>query len=335
MFKELLQASVHKGSLPHSMYQTLLNFYQDYQQAIENNPDSLKKMDHYFTQLLHFIEAQLVHPFVFKPFHQHIRSPFDYYEFGKNFLKLVVEQDKSLIQGHDHLKEATQHLKKGDNVILFSNHQSEADPQAISLLLDESYPGFAENIIFVAGDRVTTDPFAVPFSMGRNLLCIYSKKYIEYPPEKKTEKQFHNKKTMELMSDLLREGGKCIYVAPSGGRDRKNSEGNIEIARFDPQSIEMFYLMAKKSETLTYFYPLSLSTYMIFPPPSGTNIAIGEPRRVQRGTIHLNLGASIDMEKFSPLDFSSKDELRQTRADYIWDLVNEGYKLLLNLEKTI
>ncbi len=50
-------------------------------------------------------------------------------------------------------------------------------------------------MIFVAGERVITDPLAVPASMGRNLLCIYSKRYIDHPPELKSEKQLHNKRT--------------------------------------------------------------------------------------------------------------------------------------------
>ena len=75
-------------------------------------------------------------------------------------------------------------------MIFLANHQIEADPQAISLLLDDLYPNFAENMIFVAGERVITDPFAIPFSMGRNLLCIYSKRYIDHPPEKKLKSSF-------------------------------------------------------------------------------------------------------------------------------------------------
>ena len=86
--------------------------------------------------------------------------------------------------------------------------QTEADPQIFSLLLDEAHPGFASETIFVAGDRVTSPPrgtgpnaapaaprracperpptagappraadsIAMPFSMGRNLLCIFSKR---------------------------------------------------------------------------------------------------------------------------------------------------------------
>ena len=82
----------------------------------------------------------------------------------------------------------TSQVAAGDNVVLYANHQSEADPQIFSVLLDPIVPGFAEQTIFVAGDRVTTDLLAQPFSMGRNLLCIFSKKHIENPPELKSEK---------------------------------------------------------------------------------------------------------------------------------------------------
>lgn len=48
--------------------------------------------------------------------------------------------------------------------------QTEADPQVISLLMErEGYGDVAEKLINVAGHRVTTDPLAIPFSMGRNL----------------------------------------------------------------------------------------------------------------------------------------------------------------------
>lgn len=48
--------------------------------------------------------------------------------------------------------------------------QTEADPQVISLLMErEGYGDMASRLINVAGHRVTTDPLAIPFSMGRNL----------------------------------------------------------------------------------------------------------------------------------------------------------------------
>lgn len=84
-------------------------------------------------------------------------------------------------------------------MILISNHQTEADPAVIALLLESTNTFIAENLvtkicfnynydydvyiyisvlltlslvysvmqIFVAGDRVITDPLCKPFSMGR------------------------------------------------------------------------------------------------------------------------------------------------------------------------
>ncbi len=55
--------------------------------------------------------------------------------------------------------------------------QTEADPQVTSLLFEkEGFQDLSERLISVAGHRVTTDPVCMPFRMGRNLLCIYSKK---------------------------------------------------------------------------------------------------------------------------------------------------------------
>ena len=53
--------------------------------------------------------------------------------------------------------------------------QTEADPQVISLLMErEGYGKLASGLVDVAGHRVTTDPLAIPFSMGRNLLWLGS-----------------------------------------------------------------------------------------------------------------------------------------------------------------
>ena len=55
-------------------------------------------------------------------------------------------------------------------MIILSNHQTECDPQVLSILLereDKSLGKLAESIIFVAGHKVTNDPVAIPFSMVR------------------------------------------------------------------------------------------------------------------------------------------------------------------------
>jgi glycerol-3-phosphate O-acyltransferase len=306
-------------------------FHHDYDIALKEHPAVVKKS---FDDLIRFIKMGQEAPFIFQPYHEKIRYPDDYYQFGKDFFHPLVDKPNSTVHGHDYIEEISAHLKKGHNVVLLANHQIEADPQVISLLLDGKYPGLAEEMIFVAGERVITDPLAIPFSMGRNLLCIYSKRYIDHPPEKKAEKQHHNKRAMDLMRLLLQEGGRCIYVAPSGGRDRRNAAGVVEVAKFDPQSIEMFYLMAQKAKTPTYFYSLALSTYDLLPPPETIQIELGEKRCSRRAPVHLCVGPCIDMEQFPGYDHPNKHDRRQARADHIWGQVCRDYNMLLKGDRS-
>jgi len=327
-FEKILSFNLQEGWMSQKLYQLLLYFYREFHRALKGQkvfPEAS------FHSLLSLIKEQHLTPFTFQPYHEKVRSPFDYYSFGNDLFRFLMDEKNSKIVGRIYIKGILSLLEKGENVIFFSNHQTEGDPQILSLLLDASYPGFAENIIFVAGERVTTDPLAIPFSMGRNLICIYSKRYIHHPPEKKIEKRQHNKKAMILMSRLLKEGGKCIYVAPSGGRDRRNSLGKVEVAPFDPKSIEMFYLMAKKSKTPTHFYPMSLFTYDLLPPPETIQAELGEIRSVKRGAAHLAVGSAIDMERFPGYDLEEKRLCRQARATYIWELVVSNYQSLVSL----
>lgn len=321
--KRVLEAQ-KEGALTDKVTAALLLFFRSYVKAARETI-SEEEIHAWFNTLFKILK-QLHHALpTFEPYHAAVRAPFDYYKFGNDFVKHLVDHSKSTIVGHDHLREIQILLKKGHNVVFLANHQIEADPQALSVLLDGHYPGFAEKMIFVAGERVITDPVAIPFSLGRNLLCIYSKRYIDHPPEMKGEKQTHNKRVMELMSLLLKEGGKAIYVAPSGGRDRRNKKGVVEVAPFDPGSIELFYLMSQKSGTPTHFYPMSLVTYDILPPPETIQIEMGEMRHAGRGPIHLAIGPELDMEKFPGSDSSDKKERRIARANYIWNQVNNNY----------
>lgn len=217
-------------------------------------------------------------------------------------------------------------LQKKENVVLLANHQTEPDPQLISLILEKDFPSLPKHLTFVAGERVVLDPLAIPLSMGCNLLCIYSKKHIDRIPHLKTKKQLHNKSTMQLMSSLFAKGGFAVYVAPSGGRDRPGENEEVEVAPFDPQSIEMFYLMAKKSGVKTHFFPLALSTYDVLPPPNEVQKEMGEERKATRSAIHFSFGEEIEMEDFPGNDVPDKTQKRQNRAVYIHNLVAKAYK---------
>lgn len=69
----------------------------------------------------------------------------------------------------------------------------------ISILLEEEgLSHLAEKIVFIAGHKVTNDPVCIPFSMGRNLICIHSKKHIKNPPEEFPKKQAENLQSMQV-----------------------------------------------------------------------------------------------------------------------------------------
>jgi len=305
---------------------TLRQFHSTYKEAIESNGLKIEDFEPVFDQFLNLIEIQLKDPYSFESFHEALRTPIDYYQFGIDFITPLIILEDSKVLNLNIVDEIEQHLKNGENVILLANHQIEPDPQAISILLEKTHPKLAEEMIFVAGHRVTTDPLSVPFSLGRNLLCIYSKKHISTPPEKTLEKQQHNQRTMMRMKEILMMGGKCIYVAPSGGRDRLNSEGVIEVSKFDPQSIEMFSLMAKQSKKPTHFYPLALSTYNLLPPPHSIEKNLGEERHAKCAPVYLMFNHEIDMEQFPGSMGLDKKEKREKRAEYIWNIVLNDYQ---------
>lgn len=328
-FSELLEQSEKEGKIPPKFAKILRGFYQSYGEAVEKNGQPREQFEGVLASFLKEALRSFEHPHPFESYHERVRSPFDYYQLGLDLVRPLVVFEHSKVLGVENLNRIEAQLKQGDNVILLANHQTEPDPQAISLLLEKTHPKIAEELILVAGQRVLTDPLAIPFSLGRNLLCIYSKKYINTPPENKEEKQLHNQRTLKKMGELLQEGGKCIYVAPSGGRDRRNAQGIVEVALLDPASIELFGLIAKSASTPTHFYPLALATYDLFPPPNGIEKDLGEKREARCTPIHLAFGKEIDLLHFPGSAGLSKKELRQARADYIWNEINRDYQNLM------
>jgi len=326
MFHEKITAIRPKGQVPEKFLSLMQNCYENFRDVVFENETQWNRYETLFCHYLDFVERQFVEPFVFEPYHRKIKEPFDYEEFSIAFLRPLIIFEQSQILGKDNIQKIEEALKCHENVILLANHQVEPDPQILNLMLEKDHPFLAKEMIFVAGDRVVTDPMAVPSSMGCHLICIYSKKHIENPPELKEEKLKHNQRTMKILSQLLSEGGKCIYVAPSGGRDRPGPSGDVEVARFNPQSIEMLRLMAQNAKQPTHFYPLALNTYEILPPPDHVDIELGEERRSKRAAVDIGFGEEIDMENFPGSDILDRKKRRQNRADHIWGLVKQLYR---------
>lgn len=321
-FEKKLQDSLQKNLISEKILHILKEFYICYKKVSKKEKFSFE----IFSLFLDLIIQQIRSPFHFKHYHQKIQKPFDYYHFGITFLKPLIKLSSSHLLKISNLEKIKKQLKQKENVFLLANHQSESDPQILSILLEKKYPEIGKNIIYIAGERVLKDPLAIPFSMGCDILSIYSKKYINTPPQLKREKQLYNKKTLQIMSSILSNGGKIIYAAPSGGRDRPDANRNIQIAPFDPQSLELLYLMTKKAAKTTHFYPLSLFTYDILPPPDKTQEEMGEKRITKGGKAHAYFGEEIDMENF-PMQ-EDKQTKRQKRAKYIEKKVIQGYEKL-------
>jgi glycerol-3-phosphate O-acyltransferase len=225
-----------------------------------------------------------------------IDSKLDFYKWGCEFFRHFMDAEESLVLGKDNLKQAFEQANKGENVVFYANHQSEADPQVMSVLLESA--GFAEEasrLTYVAGHKVTTDALAIPFSMGRNLICIHSKKHIDADPETKPNKTRENMKAMSGMLGKLKAGGAMIWVAPSGGRDRRDTAtGKTPTAPFDSKTIDMFRLMGRKSKVTTHYYPLSMVSYELCPPPDFVEAGTGEQRNFRFTPVGINVGPEVD-----------------------------------------
>lgn len=314
-----------QNKIPEKILQIYKGFCETYLNALKNHQELKSEGERMLSDYLDVVCDQLQNPFTFEPYHQRVSSPRNYYQISLDLFRPLIDFSHSKVLGLEHVDHMKTQLKNKENVILLANHQIEPDPQIISLLLQNGYADFAKELIFVAGDRVTTDPLAVPFSMGCNLICIYSKKHMDFAPDLKEQKLLHNQKAMQILKNLLSEGGKCIFVAPSGGRDRINSNGVVDVAPFDPQSIELFWLIAQQAERPTHFYPLSLATYWLLPPPKSVDIEIGETRSASHGPAHLAFGPELDMENFPGSVTKDRKLRRQMRAEYIWKIVNDNY----------
>ncbi|XP_064995676.1 glycerol-3-phosphate acyltransferase, chloroplastic isoform X5 [Musa acuminata AAA Group] len=217
-----IRKKVEAGKLSSDIATRLEELFYNYCNAVMQSGDSsaseiiLSNMAVAFDRILLDVENR----FNFSPYHKAVREPFDYYMFGQNYFHPLVDFRTSYIGNLSLFFDMEKKLKKGHNIVLFSNHQTEADPPLIALLLERTNPYLAEKLVFVAGDRVITDPLSKPFSMGRNLICVYSKKHMHDVPELVEMKRRANARSLKEMALLLRGGSQIIWIAPSGGRDR-------------------------------------------------------------------------------------------------------------------
>lgn len=235
----------------------------------------------------------------FESRHEGIVAPYDYFEFGQEYVKPLVDFDSSYVRNLEYWEEVSKSLRAGENVVLFANHQTEADAAFLPLFFPDD-PTLGRGVYYVAGGRVVGDPLAQPFSMGRNLFCVHSKKYIDVEEDaaEKSMMSKQNRRTLTEMSKAMKAGGVLIWIAPSGGRDRLKQTPQGERpapADFDTEAVELFRSISSKANRPTHFYPMAMATYSIMPPPSGRNAALGEKRITKFTGCAISLAPRVDM----------------------------------------
>ncbi|XP_071737435.1 glycerol-3-phosphate acyltransferase, chloroplastic [Rutidosis leptorrhynchoides] len=325
-----IQRELEAGTLPKNIAQSMAELYQNYKNAVFQSGDPhaedivLSNMRVAFDRMFLAVKE----PFEFSPYHEAIQEPFNYYMFGQNYIRPLINFRESYVGNVSLFSTMEEQLKQGENVILISNHQSEADPAVIALLLEKTHPHISENIIYVAGDRVITDPLCKPFSMGRNLLCVYSKKHMNDVPELADMKRRANTRSLKEMAMLLRGGSKIIWIAPSGGRDRPDPITNQWFpAPFDATSLDNMRRLVDHAGVVGHIYPLAILCHDIMPPPAQVEKDIGEERLIGYHGTGISVAPEVNFQKVTA-SCASPEEAKTTYSKAVYDSVCEQYNVL-------
>ncbi|KAL2237808.1 glycerol-3-phosphate acyltransferase, chloroplastic [Sesamum indicum] len=325
-----IQKEAEAGRLPINVAQGMEELYHNYRNAVfhSGHPKAHEIVLSNMAVALDRIFMDVRDPFQFSPHHKAIREPFDYYLFGQKYISPLLDFRNSFLGNSSLFDEMEKKLQQGENVILISNHQTEADPAIISLLLESTNPFIAENMICVAGDRVVTDPLCKPFSMGRNLLCVYSKKHMNDDPELIDMKRRANTKSLKEMAMLLRVGSKVIWIAPSGGRDRPDPVTKEWYpAPFDASSVDNMRRLVEHAGVPGHIYPLAILCYDVMPPPAQVEKEIGEKRVISFHGVGLSVAPKISYQEITAT-LEDPEEAKNAFSELLYSSVCEQYDVL-------
>ncbi|GKD37794.1 glycerol-3-phosphate acyltransferase, chloroplastic, partial [Tanacetum coccineum] len=177
-----------------------------------------------------------------------------------------------------------------ENVILISNHQTEADPATIALLLETTSPYISENA-----------------------------KHMNDVPELAKMKWMANTRTLKEMALLLRGGSKLIWIVASGGRDRPDPITNQWFpAPFDASSVDNMRRLVEHDGVPGHVYPLALLCYDIMPPPPQVEKEIGERRVISYHGARLSVAPKIDYDQVTASS-GGLEEAKEAYSQALYD----------------
>ncbi|TKY70062.1 Glycerol-3-phosphate acyltransferase [Spatholobus suberectus] len=318
------------GSLPPNVAAGMEELYRNYKNAViqSGDPKANEIVLSNMIVLLDRIFLDVTDPFVFQPHHKAKREPFDYYMLGQNYIRPLVDFKNSYVGNMPLFIEMEEKLKQGHNIILMSNHQSEADPAIIALLLETQLPYIAENMTYIAGDRVITDPLCKPFSIGRNLICVYSKKHMLDDPALIEMKRIANIRSLKEMAMLLRSGSQIVWIAPSGGRDRPDPHtGEWVPAPFDTSSVDNMRRLVEHSGPPGHVYTLAILCHDIMPPPLKVEKEIGEKRIISFHGAGISVAPVISFSE-TTATCENPEKAKEVFSKALYDSVTEQYNVL-------
>ncbi|KAI8466897.1 MAG: glycerol-3-phosphate acyltransferase [Monoraphidium minutum] len=330
-FYGVLDKLAEAGKCPPQLVAGFKDFYDNYAAAVTGS--GAPGADEAFATrvqatIADTVFAQFVAPYTFPSLHTRILSPYDYYAFGQRYVGSLIDFGASALGNAAVFDEIEARLAAGHNVVLLANHQTEADPGVFAHMLAATHPRLAQEVIYVAGDRVVTDPLCKPFSMGRNLFCVHSKKHLDDVPELKAAKQETNRKTLVAMARALNEGGKLVWIAPSGGRDRPKADDTWMPDAFDPTAVELMRNLLSRAKQPGHLYPLAMWSWRLMPPPKTVDKALGERRLTNYTGVGISAAPELDVDAIVAPAGGDKDAAQRLLADAALAAVRSEYAAL-------
>jgi glycerol-3-phosphate O-acyltransferase len=333
-FFAALNSEVEAGVIPKQLVPLWTDFFQNYKKAILSSelPDhDIKLVAEVQASIADTVMNQMKNPFKFPSYHKGITEPYDYFEFGQKYVGSLIDFKKSYLGHRERFDKIKEQIDAGDNVIILANHQSEADPGIWAHMLMHTHPSLARDVVYVAGDRVVTDPLCTPFSMGRNLFCVHSRRYMDMDPDTKEEKAAMNRQTLRSMGSAIAQGGTIIWIAPAGGRDRPDEGGVYTPAQLDPGSVELMRALATKAEKRadrkSHLYPFAMFSAPLMPPPDKVVKDIGERRMVNFTGVGISVGEALDVDSIVA-GIESKEEAAAALTKFVYEKVCSLYSEL-------
>ena len=115
-FFKQLQEDTANGQIPEKVSQLLGQFYINYVRELETHNADTSTLEPIFLVFLKLVKQQISSPYAFQPYHQKIRTPFDYYSFGLDFLRHLIHFPLSSISGLENLQEIDLHARLAGDV---------------------------------------------------------------------------------------------------------------------------------------------------------------------------------------------------------------------------